>query len=324
MSCSSINKTNDNSYLISSNDYHRGENQSITVEQPQNKKENKKENKKKKNKNKNTPNTSSQPTNNKSSNLTFENLQGEWVLYSIPGKNIVGDDRPYFIFEFENINVHNNDKSTSTKNFKLYAFNGCNTINADVKIDDEKKSLFFENSSATLIYCTTSDAPYEIDITNAINFAKSHKIFIKGNESYLHFYDVNNKEIIVLRKANINFFNGIWRITKINNDGSKCKNKNYSLAIDVYDRRVHCNFLGNTINGKILLDANNLNSITFFDLVTSQQINNDITIEKEILVALESVNNYKIIDSKKIALCDKNGNHLLELVNESDKYPQKR
>ena len=59
MSCSSINKTNDNSYLISSNDYHRGENQSITVEQPQNKKENKKEKKKNKNKNKNTPNTSS-------------------------------------------------------------------------------------------------------------------------------------------------------------------------------------------------------------------------------------------------------------------------
>ena len=313
-SCASINRTSDNSALVSVNDYHRGENKSITIQQSQVKeKEKEKEQSKKKDKKKGkkdkTDNKTAKPSNAvKNSTLTIDELQGEWVLYSMFGKTITDDERPYFIFDAD----------------KLYANDGCNTINANFEIDNNKPYIIFNNALKTQRYCTVEEAPYEYTIAEAINSAKSHAITIEGNEHYLHFKNANGTNMMTLKKIDLNFLNGIWKITKINGDGSKCRNKDFKIAIDINERNVHAKLACNTVNGKLLIDTNKQNSITFLDLASTRMMCNDIAIEQEILIALESVYTYKKDGNKKIALYDKNNNVILELTNESEKLMKNR
>lgn len=300
-SCGSLNSTSDNSVVISKTDAHRGVNPTFTVEQPSS---NKKDDKKKKNKGKKSNEDKEKNKNTYVVELSSETLQGEWVVYSINGILTTGDERPYVIFE------------DST----MYANNGCNTLNAIFHINDDKTSLSLSNQLSTQRYCTEAEAPYENGFNLAFANTRNISLEEKGNEYYLNFMSENGTKMMVLRKANIDFFNGIWKITKINGDGGKCKNKNYTLAIDAVDKKVHGQLACNIVNGDILLDPNKQNSIMFLDLITTRMVCPDMSIETEILIALEKVEKYSKEKHKRLSLKDKDGNAVLEITNISDKY----
>ena len=314
-SCASINSTSDNSTLVSKNDYHRGENQSITIAQPTEKeqkkdkdKDKKKDKKDKKGKNEKNDKVVKSTNTVKNSTLTMDELQGEWVLYSMFSQTINDDERPYFIFDGNN----------------LYANDGCNTINANVEIDNNNPFIIFSNALKTQRYCTSEEAPYEYNIAEALNNAKSHAITIEGNEHYLHFKTANGANMMTIKKINLNFLNGIWKINKINGDSGKCKNKDLKMALDIDERNIHAKLVCNTVNGKLLIDNNKQNSITFLDLASTRMMCKEPELEQEILIALESVDHYKKDGNKKIILYDKNNNALLELSNESEKLMNNR
>lgn len=300
-SCSSLNKTTDNSVLVSKTDAQVGKN-SITTDnsQPTNKKEDKKK------KCKGKKNDEDREKNKKTHliELSQDALQGEWVVYSINGILTTGDERPYVIF----------DDST------MYANNGCNTINAQYHITNGDKSLSFSNQLSTQRYCNENEAPYEQGFNTALNSSHNIAFEERGNEYYLCFFSNTGATLMELRKANIDFFNGIWKITKINGDGGKCKNKNYTLAIDMIDKKVHGQLACNIVNGDILLDPNKQNSIMFLDLITTRMSCPDLAIENEILIALEKVEKYSKEKNKRLLLKDKDGNVVLEVINISDKY----
>lgn len=300
-SCSSLNKTTDNSVLVSKTDAQVGKD-SITNDNSQ--PTNKKEDKKKKSKGKKIDEDREKNKKTHLIELSQDALQGEWVVYSINGILTAGDERPYVIF----------DDST------MYANNGCNTINAQYHITNGNKSLSFSNQLSTQRYCNENEAPYEQGFNTALN--NSHNIAFeeRGNEYYLCFFSNTGATLMELRKANIDFFNGIWRITKVNGDGGKCKNKNYTLAIDMIDKKVHGQLACNIVNGDILLDPNKQNSIMFLDLITTRMSCPDLAIENDILIALEKIEKYSKEKNKRLLLKDKDGNVVLEVVNISDKY----
>ena len=300
-SCGSLNKTTDNSVLVSKTDTQSGHSLTATNETNSS---TKKEDKKKKNKAKKNDEDREKNKNTYIIELSQEALQGEWVVYSINGILTTGDERPYVIF----------DDST------MYANNGCNTINAQYHITNGKKGLSFSNQLSTQRYCNETEAPYEQGFNTALNSSHNIAFEERGNEYYLCFFSNTGATLMELRKANIDFFNGIWRITKINGDGGKCKNKNYTLAIDMIDKKVHGQLACNIVNGDILLDPNKQNSIMFLDLITTRMSCPDLAIESEILIALEKVEKYSKEKNKRLLLKDKDGNVVLEVVNISDKY----
>lgn len=325
-SCSSINQTHDTSKVLSTNDYSRGEYQTITIEEAKKSDKKQKEDKKKKDKKKKKGKNSEkeeQSTTTSVNALTMDNLQGEWTLYSVYNNLVSGDERPFFIFEKDNLEELKADKKIAPSN-KVYANDGCNTINANFEIDQNKQCIIFSNPLKSLRYCTKEEAPYEYDIAGAISNSVKHSITKEGNECYLHFIDKHGVTIITLSKIDLNFLDGIWRISKINGDGSKCKNKDYTITIDIYERNVFANLPCNTVNGKILIDVNVKNSVTFLDLAATRATCKEIATEQEILLALESTTTYKFDGEKKIILCDKNGKSLLGLTFDSDKYMKNR
>lgn len=304
VSCGAFRSTSDNSVLINKTDanIHRGVNQQISVSQHNSQpKKNKKNKKKKGNKNDHEKNT--KPS---SIELTYDNINGEWVVFSTNNKTTSGDDRPYVIFD--------------EKTKQIYANNGCNTLNGNYSINGDKITIM--NLLSTQRYCTSTDAPLEDDINNALNKVKRISISEKGNEFYMSFLSETNQALMVLRKANIDFISGIWKITKVNN--THCKNKNIELALDLTDMKLHGNVGCNTVNGDILLDASKPNSIMFLDLISTRMACPDLELESEILIALEKVEKYNKEKNETIlVLRDKEGNIVLELTNESNKYLEK-
>lgn len=304
VSCGAFRSTSDNSVLINKTDadIHRGVNPQITVSQHNSQtKKNKKNKKKKGNKNDHEKNT--KPSSIK---LTYDNINGEWIVFSTNNKTTSGDDRPYVIFD--------------EKTKQIYANNGCNTLNGNYSINGDKITIM--NLLSTQRYCTSTDAPLEYDINNAFNNVKRISISEKGNEFYMSFLSEANQTLMVLRKANIDFISGIWKITKVNN--THCKNKNLELALDLTDMKLHGNVGCNTVNGDILLDASKPNSIMFLDLISTRMACPDLELESEILIALEKVEKYNKEKNETIlVLRDKEGNIVLELTNESNKYLEK-
>ena len=354
-SCGSINKTSSNHDGYKSTEISRGENQQLYVEQlnkkeevkvEAKKEETKKEEKSKKEETKqkqkeqkaNKNNKSESPAKEKGSTtvngieLSIKNLKGEWIYHSQYSKTpiddniFIADDRmPYFIFE-EYVNDTIKTKITNGKKQALdgvvYANDGCNTLNALFKIIDNKV-ISFINPLSTQKFCTTDESPYEYHIKNAIEKAIRHDIVIQGNEQYLNFISETGAVMLRLKKVIKDNLDGIWKITKINGEGSKCKKNEYIISIDTYDRKIHGQLPCNTVNGTIIIDANVPNSVLFQNLASTRMTCPDIATETEILIALESVNNYKK-DNKKLLFYDKKGEVVLELTNITDDYIDKK
>lgn len=317
MGCSIFNKTTDNSTLISKEEYNT-ENATSKIDKTEtkatkeyttitNNKNKEIETTKRKEKSKNKKNKDKKSTEKKkldnASPIPSEIINGKWIINTVGVIPTSGDDRPYIIF----------DEAAK----QMYANNGCNTLNAEYNISDEN-IITFNNVLSTQRYC--HDAKFEAEINNAISNVYKISFTKNGDEYYLDFLKIDGSNLMTLRKANLEFIDGIWKIAEINGNSSKLKNKNYELALDITEMKLHGNIGCNTVNGKILLDASKNNSITFLDLRSTKMSCPDTELELEILIALESVEKYKKEDSKVLYLYDKNGNKLLELINTSDKY----
>ena len=248
--------------------------------------------------------TQSVTTSSKTTAIPSEIINGEWIVYSAKDKVTSGDDRPYVIF----------DEASKT----MYANNGCNTLNAEYKISNEI-NIEFINLLSTQRYC--HDAQFELEINEAFANVKSISVKDSGNEYYMTFLNLKNEPLMVLRKSNLDFINGTWKITKVNS--TQCKNKDIELALDLDELKVHGRVGCNIVNGSMLLDASKPNSITFLDLITTMASCPDMALETEILMALEKTEYYKKgKDNKTLTFFDKNDIAILELASTSDKYSQ--
>ncbi|MBQ8773663.1 MAG: META domain-containing protein, partial [Muribaculaceae bacterium] len=186
--------------------------------------------KKKNNKNKNTkykPSTTAQNTTIEEYNISttsqpIELINGEWKVFSVDGETISGEERPYIIF--------------SEKENKIYGSNGCNIINGDYEAT-ESGEITFINIISTMMACDNS--PYENAINNAINNAAMYSITQDGHEYYMTISSFENQELLVLRKHNMDFLNGSWRVSEIKD--KKNKNEGITLMLDIPELRLHGN-----------------------------------------------------------------------------------
>lgn len=221
-------------------------------------------------------------------------IDGEWTVYSVKNKKVSGETRPYITF--------------NSADHRIYGSNGCNIINGDYSLKDGA-SLQISNVISTMMACP--DAPFEQAINAAIDKTRSFLIQKSGHESYLDMRDSAGKTLMVLRRHNMNFLNGSWKIVKI--DDKAVKNPDVEMVIDIQEQRVHGNTGCNILNGALLIDPDKSNSIQFHNLATTKMMCPDTSTETSFLVALESVEFAKKGKHGTVLMYDKDNNPILVL-----------
>ena len=118
--------------------------------------------------------------------------------------------------------------------------------------------------------------------------------------------------IRTLRKHNLDFLNGAWRVSHIN--GEVCRIQDMQLLIDIPERRLHGNTGCNVLNGELSEDPDKVSSIQFQNIVTTRAACPDQAVETALLIALEEVETARRGHDKTAVLIDKNGRTLLVLT----------
>ena len=223
-------------------------------------------------------------------------LNGEWTIQEVNGEKVSGDERPYINFE--------------SASGRFYGSNGCNIINGDFIVKAGNK-IEFANLISTMKMC--ENAPFEMLINTGIAQATSFTLDKKGNESYLELKS-NSKStpLLVLRRHNLDFLNGAWRVITI--DGHRVTAANMKFVIDINELSIHGNAGCNIMNGQVIIDPDSPNSIQFGNLITTRMMCPDQQQETEFLVALEEVTNCVNLGNGRVELRDRAGNEKIVIL----------
>lgn len=228
------------------------------------------------------------------SNIKANRIGGEWKVFSVNGKKVTGEERPYVNFNLED--------------HRIYGSNGCNIINGDFTANDNS-SIRIENMITSMMACP--DAPFESAINLALDNARYFNISKQGHEYYLMLLDGNHKSLMTLRRHNMGFLNGSWSVAQIN--GHHNDNSDVKLVIDIYEQHLHGNTGCNILNGDLMIDPDKSNSIQFSKIATTRMMCPDTKTETALLVALESVEYAKKGKNNTVIMLDKDNKPMLVL-----------
>jgi len=223
-------------------------------------------------------------------------IGGEWIIYSVRGNIVTGEERPYITFDLP------------AKRF--YGSNGCNIINGDLTMDD-KGGVRFENIITTMRMC--SDAPFEYLINLAVSDVKSYVARQEGTVTFLDLNGADGRPVMVLRRHNMDFLNGAWKITELNGV-AMTGDKDATMTINIPDMKIHGTTGCNIFNGELFIDPDKINSMQFLNIATMHSNNSPESRETEFLLGLECVETARLIGSDTIAMFDTDGNRIFEMT----------
>lgn len=204
-------------------------------------------------------------------------LYGEWTAFDVNGTAVTGEQRPYVIF----------DKSGDNPFVvKCYANNGCNTLNGNISVTPGGKMKPSSDFASTMRMC--DDAPYEMGFNLALDYVTNYTIEQVGSEYLLYMKDDTGKNLMILRKADVGFMNGAWRVASLNGK-EIAADKEMQMVLDLTDLKVHGNAGCNIMNGSLYIDQSRQNSLEFRNVATTRMTCPDIDTERSFLVALEEV-----------------------------------
>lgn len=223
-------------------------------------------------------------------------LDGEWTVWTVDGKKVTGEERPYINF--------------SNTEHRFYGNNGCNTLNGAF-LTGAGKSILFSEMISTMMTCP--DAPFEMAINQALDKVRYYNISRKGQEVYIDLLDDHKAPVMVLRRHNMDFLNGAWMPTEIN--GERNTNEEVEMVIDLAEQKLHGRTGCNLVNGTLLIDPDKNNSIQFQALGSTRMMcDRDVmATETALLVALESVEHAHPGKNGTVVMSDKDGKTVLIL-----------
>ncbi len=222
-------------------------------------------------------------------------LDGEWNIDNVNGQKVTGEERPQITFDLAQ--------------GRMYGNNGCNTINSSI-ITDKGNKLQFSKVISTLKYC--ANAPFEYIINNTIDQVRSYRISRFGHESYLDLFNDRGHLVMVLRKHNMDFLNGAWRVTAINGEANS--NEGIQFVFDLPEKKIHGNAGCNIVNGEISIDPDVANSVQFSNMATTRMMCPDIATETAVLVALEETEKAFAKSDDTVTFVNHAGKPVLQLV----------
>lgn len=221
-------------------------------------------------------------------------IDGQWTISTVGSHRITGEERPHLTFDLGEM--------------RLYGNNGCNVVNGNI-VFGEGNAICFNEVITTNKYCP--DAKFEHYINLALNDVRSYRVSSYTQEYYLDLYNAQGHLIMVLRKHNMDFLNGAWRVTAI--DGNPNTNEALEFVIDIPEGRLHGNTGCNIVNGEIFIDPEVSNSVQFSHLAATRMACPDAELEASVLVALEEVEKAYITGDDTVNLINHAGQTVLQL-----------
>lgn len=239
-----------------------------------------------------TPAQSTAATTTLSPDKTTALLTGQWAIIDINGQAVTAtedDEAPYITFD-------NSDTAAGMVNF--FANNGCNFINGAFTIKGNKLVKAGDFLS-TMKYCP--DAKYEVPVSMALDAMTGFSIEKLNNEYFLYFKNDEGTTLMTLRKHNLNFLNGAWKVTRI--QGVDVNEDNApQVVMDIPELKIHGNAGCNVLNGTITINLDRENGIGFTNLYTTRMTCPQIEIEQTFLLALEQVESCVPGDNDRTAI----------------------
>ena len=221
-------------------------------------------------------------------------IAGDWTIYSVRNNIVDGEERPYINFDL--------------KNRRFYGTNGCNYINGDLDVS-AKGQISLDNIISTQKLC--SDVPFEHLINLALSDVSCFAIRQDGSVTYLDLLpSEGDAPLIVLKRLNMDFLNGAWRITAINGTPMT---EEASITIDVIEHRIHGNTGCNIFNGDLFIDPDKHDSMQFCNLISTRMSCPENVRETELLLALEEAESARPVNQKEAEIFSVSGALLLTL-----------
>ena len=228
-------------------------------------------------------------------------LIGDWAIIDVKGHQVVSNDA-----EYPHMGFATNQDNPGWIDF--YAYNGCNFINGVVALKGSKIAKQGD-FAATMRLC--ADAKYEMAISTALEQMKTLRIDKINNESFLYLIDGSGQTLMTLRKHNLNFLEGAWRIMQI--DSARLpEGVDIQVVIDLQTNTIHGNAGCNVLNGLVKINMDVENGIGFTDLATTRMTCPHIAYESQFLQALGKVATATGNDSRA-QLRDAQGNVIIEM-----------
>lgn len=222
-------------------------------------------------------------------------INGEWTIYSVRGNIVTGEERPYITFDL------------AQKRF--YGNNGCNYINGGLTLEAGHK-LSFGEAVSTMKMC--QDDQYQYLINLALNDVRSFDVRQESPLTFLDLKDNTGRVILVLRRHNMDFLNGAWKVTELN--GTPLTGPDdATMTFDTSDLKVHGTTGCNIFNGEMFIDPDKVNSLQMMKLATTRMGCPPDSRETEFLLALEEVETARRTDGGKVVLCSDEGKVLFTL-----------
>ncbi len=213
---------------------------------------------------------------------------GEWMASRVGEMAVTGENRPYIVFDAD---------PTNPFLVKCYANNGCNTINGEFAITPGGNMKPTSELISTMMMCP--DAPYEMGFSTALNTVASYSIEKIGSDYLLYLKNEAGETTMILRKSDLDFANGAWSVQKIN-DTHAPQEAEMQLVIDIPELKIHGNAGCNVLNGKIDINPDVQNSLSFSDLITTRMSCPYLDAEQSLIQALESAKTVASTGNKDI------------------------
>lgn len=226
---------------------------------------------------------------------------GNWTVADVGGMKVTGPDRPYLEFGAD---------ATNPFLAKCYVYDGCNYINGEYAITPGGSMKRTSEFASTMRMC--ADAPYEMGVTLAVNNVTNYRIEKAGTDYLLYLTDAEGKTLMTLRRYDASFIDGAWAVTDV--EGRKIKeDSGVTLAFDLKDLSIHGNAGCNVLNGRIVMNPDVQNAISFTNVATTRMTCPEIELEQQVLGALNRVAAISAVDDDTANLLDSAGQTLMTL-----------
>lgn len=234
--------------------------------------------------------------------ITLDALNGEWNIVEINGSAVApgfGQDFPYINFD------------TSTG--KISGNSGCNRMMGSFGKGVKEGKIELGAIAGTRMMCP--DMTLEKNVLNVLKNVKGYK---KAGANKMALTNAQDRPIVVLAPREgsvlISSLEGEWKITKIKEEALPIGlEKEPFITFDLKTRRIHGNAGCNMINGGIVTDNSNPNSLSFPAIAATMMACPDMEVEKMVMGALNEVKSFQIFPNRSVGLYGEDGAQLLLL-----------
>lgn len=229
-------------------------------------------------------------------------VKGDWAIETVNGEKVVGEKAPYLKFV--------------PQENKVYGNNGCNVINAEYQYNPADSTIQFFYLASTMRLCSKPGLT-DIEINRALDAVRFYSWELNGDDYYICLYNEDHDQVMELMHQNFQFLNGTWSVKEI--AGEPVNLEKMKLVIDVDEGKIHGNTGCNVLNGKLDINMDSPNSISFQAISKTLMLCPDENYETQLIVALEDATKAKALKGGKVELLNGQDKTVLVLERTSDK-----